>query len=758
MSQPYRFEASLAIVLIVLGATAYFMVSTGGPTISTWEYDGSGRVQYMTVGNNDTLYAFKSDAIYAIDQKGDLAWSYQVPGKWKVLNNWERPIYAAGGSAMTRAVDSYPVTDTANGYLYVFALPNATIDQAMAASNRSSSPYLDIDAAVLAISPAGKLAWELPLKVKINANDIIDLTNFSDLRMTRSVAIRAHGDRVYVFHDYTETAVSSDGTVLFEIANVAGPASVDEKGTLYLVEATRPSDAEPGLRPGELPYDPVKDPDYRVPSGKVIAYDANGSLAWEKTIQGTIASQYVAEDIWSRYNSLPLYQNGTVYVPLTNGIVALDEKLQTRWWKYIQGGTSVLFDLMPIDSQGNVYMKELNPASSSSYLYKIGPDGLIHSAPWKYDSRYDGLRRTAADEGIVYNVNNDDFIAPRSIYSLCTEVITAYGAGNGTPLWSYTMPVDDKYMVTVNESNVGDLLKGIDSLNDTGAPGWNSPLAGTAGKAAQQRSIIGWPEISIYPGSDILYVSFRSTNVERPVVYNQSRAVYSGGIYALDNHGELVWGKPLSGLVTSATANNSTIYYSTADGKIFGTRVDMAVGGIALLASLAIFFKFFVFGTVSRARDRLDKNDNRNMVLSYIGANPGVTAVDIARDMHLNVGTVRYHLLILSINHKIVEHKDDKYLRYFTNSNSYSLAERAIISLMKREPMWRVLNVLAEKPGLSNVEISKELSISTGAASRHMNELLSKGIVDKLPQGDRGYAYSIKGDYKEYVTRVMDRL
>jgi DNA-binding MarR family transcriptional regulator len=72
--------------------------------------------------------------------------------------------------------------------------------------------------------------------------------------------------------------------------------------------------------------------------------------------------------------------------------------------------------------------------------------------------------------------------------------------------------------------------------------------------------------------------------------------------------------------------------------------------------------------------------------------------------------------------------------------------------------MWRVLNVLAEKPGLSNVEISKELSISTGAASRHMNELLSKGIVDKLPQGDRGYAYSIKGDYKEYVTRVMDRL
>ena len=182
------------------------------------------------------------------------------------------------------------------------------------------------------------------------------------------------------------------------------------------------------------------------------------------------------------------------------------------------------------------------------------------------------------------------------------------------------------------------------------------------------------------------------------------------------------------------------------------------VAALALLGSVALFFKFFVFGTVSRARDRLDKNDNRNMVLSFIAGNPGVTAVDIGRDLHLNVGTVRYHLLILAINHKIVEHKDDKYLRYFTNSNSYSLEERAVVSLMKREPMWRVLNTLAEKPGLSNVEISRELNISTGAASRHMNELLSRGIVDKAPQGERGFAYTIKEEYRQYVTRMMERL
>ena len=86
------------------------------------------------------------------------------------------------------------------------------------------------------------------------------------------------------------------------------------------------------------------------------------------------------------------------------------------------------------------------------------------------------------------------------------------------------------------------------------------------------------------------------------------------------------------------------------------------------------------------------------------------------------------------------------------------MEERAVVSLMKREPMWRVLNTLAEKPGLSNVEISRELNISTGAASRHMNELLTKGVVMKVPQADRGYSYSIKEEYRQYVTKMMDRL
>jgi predicted transcriptional regulator len=742
MRKPYLFEASLAIVLIVLAAILYMAVASSPVSVSGWEFNGSGTVQYMTVGQNDTLYAFRSDGIYAIDQAGSLIWSFEKPREWKIINNWLRPAYAADQSAS--AAESYPVTDASAGYLYVFALPDRTLDDLKLQCYQSRASTIDLDAAVLAISPEGKLAWELPLKVKVDVNDITSLMDISDFKLTQTVALRSDSGRLYVFNDGSETVVDRNGTVLFSIDDVARPASIDEPGNLYFVKKQSSAASSSTI---------------------VEAYNASGIKIWDREIQGTMASQYVADDLWSEFNCMPMYQNGTLYLPLTTGIIALDTHAygNTIWWKYLPPGTYAMFDLMPIDAQGNVYMKQLNPGSTTSNIYVIGPDGLIRTLPWQYDSKYGSMIHTAARDGIVYNVDKTSFGNLPDINSLGTETITAYSVRNSTALWKYTVPVSDRQTRTLNASNIDMIFNGKNGAGSAlkSAGDYSSLYSSTMtgdGQADVPLTPVGWPEISIHPGSGIVYVSFRSTTYEAPIILNRSRATFSSGIYALGSDGRPLWQKQFSMPLTSTAANNSTIYYSTADGRIFGTSVNTVVAVLALLASVALFFKFFVFGTVSRARDRLDKNDNRNMVLSFIAGNPGVTAIDIGRDLHLNVGTVRYHLLILAINHKIVEHKDDKYLRYFTNSNSYSLEERAVVSLMKREPMWRVLNTLAEKPGLSNVEISRELNISTGAASRHMNELLSRGIVDKAPQGERGFSYTIKEEYRQYVTRMMERL
>lgn len=745
----------MAIAIVVLLFVVYFMVTTAPQTVSGWELSSTDRVRHMTVGDNDTLYAFRDDGIYSIDRNGNLMWDFHVPEKWSILNTWERHVYASGTTGTSKTVESSPISDAEAGYLYVFAMPDATVDSLKMQYYQNMSPYLTLEAAVLAISPNGKLEWTLPVSLEIPASDVLRQADSSPLKITRTVAVHASGDRIYIFHDYTETVVDRQGNILFELTDVSSPASVDEAGNIFIVRAEKPGTTQASSSSGYVSFNLELDPDYMVPSGIVEGYAPDGSLIWSRDFHDNVIPQSVVEDIWPEYNCLPIYQNGTLYVALDNYVLALDHLGRTKWLKNLPGGPYVMFELMPIDAQGNVYMRSLTPATSGSYVTVIDPDGWIHTAPWQYDSRYDTLRHTAASDGVVYNINNVDYTQVKSLKDLQTLSITAYDVKNSTALWSYTMPVDRVNTVLLNSSNVDDILNpyGISYYNPLK---YSTPT--TYGTAAGSLRPAGWPEISIYPGSDVIYVSYRSINYETPLTLNQSKAIFSSGIYALDTSGGLKWRKDLHTAVTSATANNSTIYYSTTDGRIFGTTVNTIVGGIAISAmAAALLLKFFAIGTVSRARDRLDKNDNRNLVLQYIVRNPGVTAVDIARDMGLNVGTVRYHLLILGINHKIVEHKDDKYLRYFTNSNTYSLTERTIVSLMKREPMWRVLSALADKPGLSNAEISREMNISTGAASRHMNELLQKGVVTKTPQGG-GYAYSIKDDYRQYVVKMMERL
>jgi predicted transcriptional regulator len=110
------------------------------------------------------------------------------------------------------------------------------------------------------------------------------------------------------------------------------------------------------------------------------------------------------------------------------------------------------------------------------------------------------------------------------------------------------------------------------------------------------------------------------------------------------------------------------------------------------------------------------------------------------------------------MNHRIVSYKaDDKHVRYFTNSNMYNKQEQLIISLMKRENIKKILDLLVEQPGLSNLELSNELKLHESAASRYMKELIDKGIVTREPNTERMNIYTIKNEYKNVITSIYNR-
>jgi predicted transcriptional regulator len=82
-------------------------------------------------------------------------------------------------------------------------------------------------------------------------------------------------------------------------------------------------------------------------------------------------------------------------------------------------------------------------------------------------------------------------------------------------------------------------------------------------------------------------------------------------------------------------------------------------------------------------------------------------------------------------------------VRYFTNAGSYSKDEQFYLSLVRRDPIRRILDLLIDKTEMSNQEISEALDMHDSATSRYMKELATRGLVSKRNAAGGRTAYSI---------------
>lgn len=120
---------------------------------------------------------------------------------------------------------------------------------------------------------------------------------------------------------------------------------------------------------------------------------------------------------------------------------------------------------------------------------------------------------------------------------------------------------------------------------------------------------------------------------------------------------------------------------------------------------------------------------------------------------------MHYHLLILGSNHRIAAYRaDKKYVRYFAGPAFYSADEQAIMSIVRRDVLRRTLQALVNRPGLSNLELAKEPGLPESVMSRHLKELLEKGVIVRDDTAGGRYAYSISSEYRVKVASAIERI
>jgi predicted transcriptional regulator len=727
MKKGILFEAVVATVIIFLIFAMYLMVSgSSHASADKWVTNTSDQPRYMLAGDNGILYSFTGNSIYAIDDSGKPLWNVTIGNQYQISTNWLRlkdtGDIAVGG--FTGVDEVSPTVATSGGVLYLYTRPNITV-------NSDDITTIDNFTQVWAISQDGVILWSVPLESKLIMYGGQSLDTAS---------IEASNGHVYVFHDYEETVIdASTGQVNFTIQNVSDPAAIDENGNIYTVSPAPADQSSNGSVFG-----------YRDPSGTVNAYTPDGNLSWSYNIGEPIIRQYVSEDVRQQFDTLPIYENQKLYLPIQNGTLVMNKDGTIDWLQRFNDSTQLL-DMMPFDSSGNLYLEHVNQQNlSASNVYVISADGSNVSGPRQYDE-YRAWNYKGAADGVLYylNVDSQD---NRSLTTLDSLSLTAYDVRNDTTLWTYPLQTSNVTTITLDMAsikNIFDPYTASDILN-----GSQQRYSGQS----PPTKVFGSSDASVLTAGGRIYVSYTDYNYQYPIVPGQSQCAYAIGITALTPDGKLLWQQSVSSPVTAMAEGNGTLFYSTNDGKISAAILD-PVTGLTIAIIVYALLRLFVFGAVSRARSRLDKNQNRNVVFKFIAEHPGSTLYEIARGVKMNLGTARYHVLILGINHRITSQKaDNKYVRFFTNSNSYSQEDQVLLSFIRREPTRKVLGLILEKPGLTNVDLSRELDIAESTISKYIKELSSKEIIAKEPLPGGRFAYSIRKEYKERVAVALESL
>lgn len=728
MKKPMIFEGVVVILLLILLFVMYVIVTS---QTYQWDFKDSDTISSIGLGDDGTLYAFAGDsgsAIYAINPNGTAKWNYRVPDGWCASNYFVSLNLGYGSDAHPYE----PVFTSEDGVMYVYERHNYSIykDFEPWEIPWTVFRYYPLQEKLVAISPEGRVLWEAPLGA----------TSYP----YSNVRVYAKDGRIYAFNDYNLTVLDGSGRQLFKLADISDPPAVDDDGYIYAIAAM--------TAPMQYSGDYDMSMSSKQPSSTVEAFYPNGSLYWHRDVVVPVWRPYLStEDARHRYGTIPIYQNDTLYVPTQNGVWALDMDGRYRWAQSFGEGTSELFDAMPLDLQGRVYFQNENgedPGPGQRNSFRIVTDsGKNVTAIKRPDSVGFGNMYGDPYTGAVYYGGNASRKDGGTISDLYGVELTAFDVATGREAWNYTLrpTLANRLSFVVDQNTVRALTP--HTISD--AQQYNEWLGSAPG---QRDSLRGEWDLEALPGENAVYVSFESAMFEYPVAYNKSKSVYYSGIYAFDKNGSLLWSKPTDSFASSMEADNGTIYYATRGGQL--SMAQFGLTGIAALAVAYLFIRFFLLGSVARARSRLDKNDNRNKVLDFIVQHPGLTMSELSRDMGMNLGTVRYHLFILGLNHRIVENKaDGKSIRYFTNSGSYSKDEQFIVSLVRREPVRKMIGLLLEKPGLSNGELAKELSMGESAVCRYTKELLNKGVIVRGADG-----FSVADAFKERVASALVRI
>ncbi len=153
---------------------------------------------------------------------------------------------------------------------------------------------------------------------------------------------------------------------------------------------------------------------------------------------------------------------------------------------------------------------------------------------------------------------------------------------------------------------------------------------------------------------------------------------------------------------------------------------------------------------------------SRKLIYNYISSHPGASFGTIRNFLDMNDSTLKYHLIYLERNNKVISKREGRHRCYFCNNGS-KLNYRPYLSSQLNSltrNQQQILKIIRNKPGISKNELIKITNLNRKTLSYNLNKLIERNIIWKVKSaGEIGYEYITKEKLRnEIYNRLLLKL
>jgi DNA-binding MarR family transcriptional regulator len=212
-------------------------------------------------------------------------------------------------------------------------------------------------------------------------------------------------------------------------------------------------------------------------------------------------------------------------------------------------------------------------------------------------------------------------------------------------------------------------------------------------------------------------------------------------IIEISSNGEILTSQDFNTINVVAVPNEpktETNQYNAPKIEMSHTVFAISFAGIAFQFRRSenfkyLTFKFFIPMYSRLQKDTLADEPTRQRLLTTIYTEPGSNFTLLKEKLGLHNGTLAHHLNILETNQMIASHRSGRQRLFFPYGSSNNTNIRN--SLITNPTQKNIIQIVKEKPGITQSMISQQLGMSRQNINYHVNSLSNNSILKVERQG-----------------------